>query len=308
MNLSRQTLFRLALAYLYYGATFCGMLPVHYQGSRFEWCEFRLLWSITAGLFSMAAIGYSFYWIVILISYPVMEIVRYLFYCEFIIRFGVILVGYLSTWFYHKRLITFGNILLKVLDELKPFRIPTWIDRKLAAYGLLKLVFVDVFMCMLFAVNFHFNGEHDPVPLFERVTNVYVVFMMAQVSNACLLSLYMAAHLYRCINWQVRITIGKLCALDYVRNETLKHIVFEDALQSLSMLCRQYFRVTEFIRGIFGVYGIPLALINLNQFVVIVSRVGFLAYEEVITFKRYLFFRYTSFTYQLFWSSDMNST
>lgn len=207
MNLSRQTLFRLALAYLYYGATFCGMLPVHYQGSRFEWCEFRLLWSITAGLFSMAAIGYSFYWIVILISYPVMEIVRYLFYCEFIIRFGVILVGYLSTWFYHKRLITFGNILLEVLDELKPFRIPTWIDRKLAAYGLLKLVFVDVFMCMLFAVNFHFNGEHDPVPLFERVTNVYVVFMMAQVSNACLLSLYMAAHLYRCINWQVRITL-----------------------------------------------------------------------------------------------------
>lgn len=275
MNDARQTLFRLALTYLYYGASICGMLPVRFQGARFEWCEFRLLWSISAGLCSIAAIGYTSYRIVTLLSYPMMDIVRHLLYCEFLIRFGVILMGYLSTWFYHRHLIVFGNVVLEVLNELKAFNIPTWIDRKLAAYGLFKLVFVDILMCVLFAVNFHFNVENDPVPWFERAMNVYVVFLAAQVSNACLFSLYMAAHLYRSINWQVRVTIGELCALDYVKNESLKQNVFKAAVANLSVLSRQHFRVTEFVQGICYVYGVPLALINLNQFLLIISRVEF---------------------------------
>lgn len=280
MNLSRQTLLRWALAYLYYGASFCGMLPFRCHGlaaPRFEWCEFRMLWSVTAGLCSIGAIGYSSYWIVTLISYPRMDIVRHLIYCEFVVRIGVIVTGYLSTWIHHKRLIALGNSVCEILAELKQFNIPTWIDRKLAAYGLLKLLLVDILMCLLFAINFHFNVDHDPVSLFNRVMNVYVVFMMAQVSNACLLSLYMAAHLYRSINWQLRITIGELCALDYVTNDCLKHRVFRDAVTNLAVLGRLHFRVTEFVQGICCVYGIPLALINLNQFLVIVSRVSFIS-------------------------------
>nr|XP_029708063.1 uncharacterized protein LOC109421707 [Aedes albopictus] len=105
--------------------------------------------------------------------------------------------------------------------------------------------------------------------------NVYVVFLVAQVSNACLFSLYMAAHLYRSINWQVRVTIGELCALDYVKNESLKQNVFKAAVANLSVLSRQHFRVTEFVQGICYVFGVPLALINLNQFLLIISRVEF---------------------------------
>ncbi|XP_062556488.1 uncharacterized protein LOC134221297 isoform X2 [Armigeres subalbatus] len=261
------------------------MLPVRFAGNRFEWCEFRLLWSVTAGLCSIVAIGYSSYRIVTLISYPLMDIVRHLIYCEFVIRFGVILMGYISTWFNHKNLIVLGNTVWFILDELKPFNIPTWIDRKLAVYGFFKIVFVDIFMCMLFAVNFHFNIEHDPVPLLERAMNVYVVFMMAQVSNACLLSLYMAAHLYRSINWQLRITIGELCALEYVKNETLKQQVFENALRNLTVLDKLHCRVTEFILGICRVYGVPLALINLNQFLVIISRTYFVYVSAILELK-----------------------
>ncbi|XP_058817807.1 uncharacterized protein LOC131681113 [Topomyia yanbarensis] len=288
MDFSRGMLFHFAAIYLYYGVTICGILPFRYALNRFVNCEFQLLWSLCAGISIIALVGFSFYRIVTLITYPSLYIVRQLIYCEFIVRFGIISSCYVLAWIYRRQFKVCGNAFLENLKDLKPFVIPAWIDRKLVVYGLVKICIVDIMMSFLFAINFGVNASNDPVSLFERVVNVFAVFVVAQVSNVCMFTVYLGAHLYRLINWQVRLTIGMLCDLDRSLGQGSERAfqnrdprLFDDVREKLALLRRLHYKTTQSIRGILDIFGVPLALINLNQFLVIISRVYFV-YVSII--------------------------
>ncbi|XP_053690727.1 uncharacterized protein LOC128739274 [Sabethes cyaneus] len=263
---SRQVLFRLAAGYLYCATRTCGILPFRFDGNRFFNCEFQLLWSLCAGSSTIASVVFSFYRIVTLISYPSLDIVRQLIYCEFIIRVGIIASCYVLTWIYNRQFLAHCNVILQNLRKLERFQYLPEVDRKLAVYGLLKVFTVDVMMSVLFGINFRFNAENDPVPLFERVVNVYAVFVVAQVSNVCLFSLYIGAYLYRAVNWQVRKIISRSGELE-------QNCV--QICENLDSLSKIHYSTTHAIQGICAIFGIPLGLINLNQSVVFISRVYF---------------------------------
>ncbi|KAL1375476.1 hypothetical protein pipiens_004655 [Culex pipiens pipiens] len=206
-------LLRCVLRYLYCSTVLVGIMPFGARIRRFVWCRVRLTWSVLVGLGTIGAVGFSFYRIVTLIEYPSIEIVRYLFYYEFVLRFGILSSCYVLVWVNIRRLRVCGNTVVVIFEKLRRFNVP-WMDKKLVWYGVTKIVLVDITMCCLFAINFRFNKKSDPVPAFERAMNVYAVFVAAQVSNVCLCTMYLTSYLFRAINWQIRVITRSLCDCD----------------------------------------------------------------------------------------------
>ncbi|XP_055543747.1 uncharacterized protein LOC129729261 [Wyeomyia smithii] len=254
---TRRVLFRLATIYLYYGARACGILPFCFDGNRFHSCEFHLLWSLCAATSTIVTVGFSFYRIVTLLPYPTLDIVRQLIYCKFIIRLGIIASCYALALIYNRQFLAHSNAILRNLQRLECFEVLPEIDKKLVLYGLGKVCIVNIMMSVLFAINFRFNMENDPVPLFERIMNIYAVFVVAQVSNVCLFSLYIGAHLYRSVNSQVKKIIRDIC-------------FSTEVCENLTALSRIHYSTSYSVQGICRIFSIPLGLINLNQLVVFI--------------------------------------
>lgn len=225
------------------------------------------------GLGTIGAVGFSFYRIVTLIEYPSIEIVRYLFYYEFVLRFGILSSCYVLVWVNIRRLRVCGNTVVVIFEKLRRFNVP-WMDKKLVWYGVTKIVLVDITMCCLFAINFRFNKKSDPVPAFARAMNVYAVFVAAQVSNVCLCTMYLTSYLFRAINWQIRVITRSLCDCD-VEGSCLvpNKSGAKEMCADLFLLSKLHFKTTGVAQTIFRIFGVSLALINLNQFVVVTSRV-----------------------------------
>ncbi|EDS36729.1 conserved hypothetical protein [Culex quinquefasciatus] len=273
MRPSRQALLlRCVLRYLYYSAILVGIMPFGARIRRFVWCRVRLTWSVLVGLGTIGAVGFSFYRIVTLIEYPSIEIVRYLFYYEFVLRFGILSSCYVLVWVNIRRLRVCGNTVAIIFEKLRRFNVP-WMDKKLVWYGVTKIVLVDITMCCLFAINFRFNKKSDPVPAFERAMNVYAVFVAAQVSNVCLCTMYLTSYLFRVINWKIRVINRSLCDWD-VEGSCLvpNKSGAKEMCADLILLSKLHFKTTGVAQSIFRIFGVSLALINLNQFLVVTSR------------------------------------
>ncbi|XP_055634099.1 uncharacterized protein LOC129774392 [Toxorhynchites rutilus septentrionalis] len=252
---SHHFLTRLATHSVYYGASFCGFLPFRYATDRFVWSRVRMLWSLCAGICSIVLIGYSYYHVITPLSFPSLEILRYLLYWEYTIRISVIVSCYLSVWINYAQLRDRGSDALEILAKLQTYDTSSHIGLNLTICGLLKIAFGDILICCILGIISQLNFKNDPVPTFQRLVNIYSLFVVAQVSNVCVFSLSTATYCYGAINRQ----ISRNCST----------VVCKE----LDVLSRLHYKTTDTIQGVCNIFGVSLALINFCQFLVIISRV-----------------------------------
>uniref|UniRef100_A0A182SCC6 Gustatory receptor n=1 Tax=Anopheles maculatus TaxID=74869 RepID=A0A182SCC6_9DIPT len=139
-----------------------------------------------------------------------------------------------------------------------------------------KLLIVDIGMCTRFVLNYGIYHPEQNVHGY-RLVNIYVVMISAQITNLVLLMLLFASHTYSRINDQLDHTIRKMLCFEthasyWSRRSVLQQQICCDASDTIDRLCSLHQELTEIIQAMFSIFQIPLLLINLNQFIVIVSR------------------------------------
>ncbi|XP_053661063.1 uncharacterized protein LOC128710048 [Anopheles marshallii] len=143
-----------------------------------------------------------------------------------------------------------------------------------------KILIVDIGLCTLFAVNYGINNPNAYINGY-RTVNIYVVMIGAQITNVVLLMLLFSSHTYAQINNQLDRTVRRMLCFEtegcyWGRRRVLQQQICCDASDTIDRHCALHQEFTEIIHRLISIFQILIALINLNQFVVIVSRIYFI--------------------------------
>ncbi|XP_058117723.1 gustatory receptor for bitter taste 66a-like [Anopheles ziemanni] len=114
-----------------------------------------------------------------------------------------------------------------------------------------------------------------------RTVNVYMVMVSAQVTNVVLLVLILGAHGYGEVIDQLDQTVNQLRCFEFncsywQKRKVSRHRLCCDASDSILRLNTLHNAITEIVQSVFKVLQILILLTNLNQFVVILSRLYFI--------------------------------
>ncbi|KFB43717.1 hypothetical protein ZHAS_00011450 [Anopheles sinensis] len=216
----------------------------------------------------------GFYTILRTVSFPDLNLVRYLVYVELFIRYATIATSFYQILINEKKLYYNANQFILVAHQLSVDQYQTKSFGKVYLLGF-KVFCIDVSLCILFTIN---NVSHIEESFQKyRTINAYVVLVSAQVTNIVLLVLVLGAHGYSEVIDQLDRTVNQLRCFEFNcsywrKRKASRQRLCCDASDSIDRLNTLHNAITEVVQSVLEVLQIPILLTNLNQFVVILSR------------------------------------
>ncbi|XP_050072071.1 uncharacterized protein LOC126559953 [Anopheles maculipalpis] len=278
-------MFRYCFGFLYHFHSIMGLIPFEIDDRhRVRRSKYKRRWSLTIACCTTVLVFYSFSIIALRGSfwsskYVDFVLIRSLVLVEFFIRFSNA-----SLCFY--QILTHEAALYRYIDRFIAIVQRVWCCSRTCSmihrmvYMLVgKVLLIDIGMCTRFAVN---NGIYLPEQNVHgyRLVNIYAVIINAQITNLMLLMLLFASYAYSRINEQLDRTVRKMVCFEthnsyWSRRKVLQQQICCDASDTIDRHCSLHQELSEIVQGMFTIFQIPLLLINLNQFLAIVSRIYF---------------------------------
>uniref|UniRef100_A0A182QUZ0 Gustatory receptor n=1 Tax=Anopheles farauti TaxID=69004 RepID=A0A182QUZ0_9DIPT len=279
-------MFRVCLHFLYYLHSILGLIPFEIDAHRVlqvRRSQPKCWWTLTIGCVTTVLVCYSFYTILMGISVPVFAVrnatlIRCFVLVECSISYCTIVITFYQIIHHESKLYHYGRRFIAIAQS-------QWCNRscrktqRTAQLLTAKVLLVDIGLCTLFALNY---GVHTPTSLQEyRLINVYVMLITAQINNALLLTLLFGSQAYSQINKQLDDTIGKLLSFEthasyWAGRKAIRQQICCDASDTIDRMCALHEELTEIVRTVFTILQLPILLINLNQFIVILTRIFFM--------------------------------
>ncbi|XP_035919654.1 uncharacterized protein LOC118517528 [Anopheles stephensi] len=295
---------RQCFSFLYYFHSIMGLIPFRIDDRhRVRRSTYKRRWSLTIALSTAGLVCYSFTTVTLGGSfsssgYADFVLIRSLVLVEFFIRFSnatlcfyQILTNEAALHCYTHRFIA---IVQSVWRSSRSSSTVQWMVYILVG----KLVIVDVGMCTRFVLNYGINRPEHSVHGY-RLVNIYVVMISAQLSNLLLLLLLFASYTFGRINDHLDHTVRQMLCFEthgsyWKRRKVLQQQICCDASDTIDRLCSRHQELTEIVQALFSIFQAPLLLINLNQFIVIVSRIYFAYITRAQTDNEYISYHRSS--------------
>uniref|UniRef100_A0A182PZ28 Gustatory receptor n=1 Tax=Anopheles epiroticus TaxID=199890 RepID=A0A182PZ28_9DIPT len=272
---------RFCLSALYYFHSILGLVPFEYNkrhGLRRSCYKRR--WSQAIGCAAAISVCCSFFMIwlqdsVSFASFLDVLLIRSLVLVEFTIRYGTVVLCFYQILSNEDRLHHHVQRFIAIAQSV-------WFSRscRRMVYVLVaKMLVVDIGLCTLFALN---NGKKrlGSSVNWYRFVNIYVLMMCSQITNLILLLLLFGSHVYAEINNRLYRTVHNLLAFEsqssyWSRRRIRQQQICCDASDTIDRLGTLHQELTEIVQAVLSILQLPILLINLNQFIVIVSRIYF---------------------------------
>uniref|UniRef100_A0A182JXJ2 Gustatory receptor n=1 Tax=Anopheles christyi TaxID=43041 RepID=A0A182JXJ2_9DIPT len=275
---------RYCLSALYYFHSILGLVPyVIDQQNELQRSKYKRRWSLAIGCTTTVSVCYSFYTIQLqdtfsFASFVDVLLIRSLVLVELTIRYGTVVLCFYQILTNEAKLHHYVHRFITIAQSLRCNR--SYANVRLLMHILAaKMLVVDIGMCTLFAMNPGLKRPESNV-LVYRTVNIYVVMMCAQITNLILLMLLVGSYIYAQINKQLERTVQKLISFEtrgsyWSRRKVRRQQVCCDASDTIDRLCTLHQELVEIVRALVSIFQLPVLLINLNQFIVIVSRIYF---------------------------------
>ncbi|XP_058061206.1 uncharacterized protein LOC131211652 [Anopheles bellator] len=270
------------LHFLYYYNSLMGMNPFvldRANGHRLRRNRLKFCWSFAVGCATAVLVLFSFSHILTSVPFPDLMLVRHLVYVEFLIRYCTITSCFYQIFHNQSNLLRCANRFMAIVRRLLYAS-----DSPAAATGtvapiVVKVLCTDIFLCILFLIDNDAHVEHYLRDY--RTLNICVIVMGAQISNLVLLLLLFGAHCYGAINEQLESAITRLVSFEqrasfWGKRNALRQQICCEVSDTIDELYSVHREVTEIVRHLFKILQAPILLTNLNQFVVVLSRVYFI--------------------------------
>uniref|UniRef100_A0A182NQX1 Gustatory receptor n=1 Tax=Anopheles dirus TaxID=7168 RepID=A0A182NQX1_9DIPT len=295
---------RFCFHFLYYFHSILGLIPFEVDARnvpQVRRSKRKRRWTIAIACGTSVLVFYSFYTVVTTISLPTSAfpdaiLIRFLVLVECSIRYCTAIICFYQIIHNEPKLYA-GVLRFGAIAQSQWCRGSC--HRTLRAVQLLtaKVLFADFGLCTLFAINDGIN--HPESSIQEYRFNVFVVMITAQIGNIILLVLLFGSGAYSQINKHLKRTICQLLSFDthcsyWVRRNAIRQQICCDASDTIDRLYALHEELTEIVRTVFTILQLPILLINLNQFIVILSRIYFL--YITITQKGVKYISYHRFT------------
>ncbi|EAA43252.1 AGAP001170-PA [Anopheles gambiae str. PEST] len=278
---------RYGLRALYYFHSILGLVPYelnNQNGLRRSKCKRQ--WTLTIGCTTVVLVGFSFctVWLQDTLSFATFVdalLIRSLVLVEFTIRYGTVVLCFyqllrheVSLHRYVQRFVVIGKSVIVRCNSRSYASVQRMVYALVA-----KMLIADVGLCTLFAMNSGIK-RHETSAHVYRTVNIYVVMMSSQFTNLLLLMLLFGSYVYGQINKQLDRTVHRLASFEtqqsyWSRRRVRVQQICCDASDTIDRLCTLHQELTEIVRAIVSIFQLPVLLMNLNQFIVIVSRIYF---------------------------------
>ncbi|XP_052891054.1 uncharacterized protein LOC128299203 [Anopheles moucheti] len=274
---------RYCFAFLYYFHSIMGLIPFGISDRHtVQRSKFKRRWTLTIGCATTILVCFSFGSILTGASgssttYVDLILIRSLVLVEFFIRYCSVVVCFYQILTNEANLHRYIHRFFAIVQSLRCSQsiIPRMVYTLVA-----KILIVDIGLCTLFAVNYDINHP-SAYRSGYRTVNIYVVMIGAQITNIILLMLLFSSHTYAQINSQLDRTVRRMLCFEtegcyWSRRRVLQQQICCDASDTIDRHCALHQEFTEIIQRLISIFQILVVLTNLNQFVVIVSRVYFI--------------------------------
>uniref|UniRef100_A0A182RD94 Gustatory receptor n=1 Tax=Anopheles funestus TaxID=62324 RepID=A0A182RD94_ANOFN len=280
-------MFRYCFSFLYYFHSIVGLIPFGMDDRRrVRRSKCKQRWSLTIGGATTILVCCSFGSILLgaLASssrYMDFILIRSLVIVEFFIRYSTVVLCFYQILSNEANLHQYVHRFISIVQSVGCNRSDSMVVVPRMVYILVaKMLIVDIGLCTLFAINYGTRKHSDTYINGYRLVNIYVVMLGAQMTNLILLLLLFGSHTYARINSQLDRTVRRILCFEtdgyyWSRRKVLQQQICCDASDTIDRLCSLHQELTDIIQTLFSIFQITVLLINLNQFIVIISRIYF---------------------------------
>uniref|UniRef100_A0A182MCW3 Gustatory receptor n=1 Tax=Anopheles culicifacies TaxID=139723 RepID=A0A182MCW3_9DIPT len=276
------TMFRYCFSFLYYFHSIMGLIPFGIEDQqRIRRSKSKRRWTLAIGCASTALVCFSFGSMLQGVSvsssaYADFHLIQSLVLVEFFIRYSTIVLCFCQILSNEANLHKYIHRFISIVQSVWCSRSYIMITRMVFIL-IAKMLIVDIGLCTLFAINYGTRKHTKTYINGYRVVNIYVVMVGAQITNLILLLLLFGSYAYARINEQLDQTVHRILSFEtdryyWSRRKVLQQQICCDASDTIDRHCSLHQELTEIIHTLFSIFQLPLLLINLNQFIVIVSR------------------------------------